>query len=407
VLLGDGNGTVLEFHADRSAVTDLRVAGVGDSTSGNLSRAGNWEETIRLAYAVADAGVRFVGANDSLVADVGVRTPANGVVFVDSDGGVVRDSRIVGETPSRAGFMSALAFRSRIVVQESQFHGGRDAVYTHRSHGLVVRDNRIRTVRFGVHEMYTSRSLVRNNTVRDADIGLVVMTRPTGNALVDNTVAGGVTGLSTAGSRSYVADNLVFDTKYGVHTATTDTRYTGNLLAGNRYGLRAGSLLPSDRVSGNDFVDNRRHIKARSLGSLQVWTVAERGNYWTGAPGLDRDGDGTLDRSFRPTGPVDGLAYRVDGGPALARAPAVALLRGTRTAVPGFQRAGVLDTAPLAAPAGSDPTARLRRGRERTRQIVENPDRLVVPVPNGTLNASRTGAVERVGRSRPTEVTTP
>jgi nitrous oxidase accessory protein NosD/nitrous oxide reductase accessory protein NosL len=385
VLLGGGNGTVVEFHAPRSAVTSLRVAGVGDRQAGNVSRAEDWNERIRLAYAIADAGVRFVGANGSLAHDIGVRTPANGVVFIESDGSVAREVRVVGDTPWSAGFMDLLAFRSRIVVQDSAFQGGRDAVYTHRADGLVVRNNTMEGVRFGVHEMYTSNALVRDNDVRETAIGIVVMTRPTGNAIVGNAVRDSSGGVSMAGSRSYVADNVLFDNGYGVQTTSSGSYYAGNLLARNEHGARTGTLLPTNRVTRNDFVDNGAHARDRSMGSLQVWTVDGVGNHWTGAPGYDRDGDGVLDRSFRPTGPVDGPAARTTGGPALARSPAVGLVRAMRTSVPGFRRAGVLDTAPLATPAGGDPAARLVRATERTEPL---PTPLVTPVGASTGNAT-------------------
>ncbi|MEF8889883.1 MAG: NosD domain-containing protein [Haloferacaceae archaeon] len=383
VLRGDGNGTAVEFRADRSVLADLRVAGVGERTTGNLSGVEGWEERVRLAYATADAGVRFVRANRSLVADVGVRTGTNGVVFVDSPGGVVRETRIVGERPAIEGYMSVLAFRSRIVVQNTTVYGGRDGVYTHRSHGTVVRDSQMREVRFGVHTMYTSRALVQNVTVSGADVGVVVMTRPTGNAVVDVVATDADIGISLAGSRSFVADSVVYGADTGLQTATTGSRYVGNLLAHNQLGARAGALLPTNRVHGNAFVDNRRHAVDSPPGSLRVWT----GNYWTGAPGVDRDGDGALDRAFRPTGTADGPASRVAGGPVLARAPAVALLRGTRATLPGFRRPGVLDPAPLAAPP-SPPGPRLAAARGRVERLPGAPARVVPPLTNRTEGAA-------------------
>jgi nitrous oxidase accessory protein NosD/nitrous oxide reductase accessory protein NosL len=398
LLLGDGNGTVLEFHAPRSALADVRVAGVGDRQAGNVSRAESWNERIRLAYAVADAGVRFVDADDSLAVDVGVRTSSNGIVFLDSDGSVARGVRVVGDRPWSAGFMDLLAFGSRIVVEDSRFHGGRDAVYTHRADGLVVRNNTMEAVRFGVHEMYTSDALVRDNVVRNSSIGIVVMTRPRGNAIVGNVVTGSYAGVSMAGSRSYVADNVLFGNTYGVQTTSAGSYYVGNLLAHNDDGARTGTLLPTNRVTRNDFVGNGQHARDRSMGSLQVWTVDGVGNYWSGAPGYDRDGDGTLDREFRPTGPVDGPAARTTGGPALARSPAVALVRAVRTGLPGFRRAGVLDTAPLADPAGGDPASRLARARERTAPL---PAPLVDPVPAGARNATAARATNATTTTSP------
>ncbi|MCF2166264.1 hypothetical protein JT689_01105 (plasmid) [Halobacterium sp. GSL-19] len=43
----------------------------------------------------------------------------------------------------------------------------------------MIRGNHAQNLRYGVHEMYTSDTLVVNNTVRNSEAGIVVMTRPT------------------------------------------------------------------------------------------------------------------------------------------------------------------------------------------------------------------------------------
>ena len=63
------------------------------------------------------------------------------------------------------------------------------------------------------------------------------------------------------------------------------------------------------------------------------------------------NGDGTLDRPFRPTGTVDKRASRASGSHTLALSPAVNVLRWQGNAVPGLRATGVVDTAPLADPA--------------------------------------------------------
>lgn len=351
-LVGDRNGSVLVVSAPRVAVADLHVSGVGDRHSarpGENATGPEWDSRVELAYGHADAGIEFEEAEGSLVAGVAVETPANGVVFRDSPGSVVRDSTVRGDTPWREGFMDVLAMRSRVVVQDVTLVGGRDGVYTHRADGLVVRDSYVENVRFGVHEMYTSDALLRNNTVRDTQIGVVVMTWPEGNAAVGNDVRGSRAGVSMAGSDAYVAENVLVGNRYGLYVGAQASLYERNVVADNEVGARASTILPTNVVTGNDFVGNDR-FAVSTLGPLRVWTFRGRGNYWAGAPGGDRDGDGVLDRPFHPTDPVDGRVTRAAGASTLAASPAVTTLRGLQDAVPALRPSGVVDAAPLAEP---------------------------------------------------------
>ena len=350
---GDGNGSVVNVDADRVGLVDLRIEGVGDVGSRrsrlNISKLNvSWSENVELAYGRGDAAVRLFGANESLVAGVHVETPSSGVLAVDSRGSVVRDVSLNGSEDPREGFMGVVAMYEPVVVEDSAFVGGRDGVYTHRADGVVVRDSRMRDGRFGVHEMYTDGALVRNNTVRDANAGVIVMTRPTGNLVVGNDVRGSETGVSTAGSDSYFARNVLVDNGYGVAVLGLRSLLTENTVAGNDVGLRGEASLPTNLVTRNDVVDNGRPVESR-LGSLRVWTVGDTGNYWGALPG---SGDGaTYDRPYRATGGVDGRIHDAPGAYTLARSPASGLLRAVQGSVPGLRSTGIVDTAPLTAPA--------------------------------------------------------
>ncbi|MFB6155591.1 MAG: NosD domain-containing protein [Haloferacaceae archaeon] len=349
VVRGDGESSVLTVRAPRVAVTDLSLTGVGDTKSvENISenRSGDWDYRVKLGYGYGDAGVAFDSSNESLVRNVTVHTPANGVLVRYSEGVVVDNATVYGADQWVDGFMGVMVMESRVVVQRSTFHGGRDGVYTHLGHGSVVRHSEMDDMRFGVHQMYTSDMLTEDNTVRGTNVGIVIMTRPSNNTVVGNDVRDAGGGISVAGGASYVADNVLVDnTRYGLDTVSRRSLYEHNVVVGNAVGVRASTLIPTNRVVANDFAGNDRYAVA-ILGPLRVYP----GNYWLGAPGRDADGDGRLDRSFYPTGPVDGRVDRADGAPSLARSPALATLRALQDSVPGLRATGVLDDAPRARP---------------------------------------------------------
>ncbi|WEL21662.1 NosD domain-containing protein [Halorhabdus sp. BNX81] len=359
-VVGD-NGTVFRVTEPNVSLAGLSITGVGGANTGTPANAsgtaGDWDEGVRTTYGYGDAAVVFDGANRSLLSNVAIETPASGAIVRDSDGVVVEDIAIDGTTHWQDGFMGVLAMDSRIVVQNNTFTGGRDAVYTHHADGLVVRNNRMTGMRFGVHEMYTSGTVVANNTVRDADIGVVVMTRPRSNAILDNRVSASDVGISVGGSVSLVANNTLVANRYGMDLGAQRSTVEYNVLLDNEVGLRTGTIVPTNRVTGNDVIDNDRYVDT-GRGPVRVWT----GNYWGPLPGRDADADGRFDRAFRPTGPVDSAVGTSEGAATLATSPAVAVLRRFQAAVPGLRSANVIDDEPRIEPINPDKIAAARNG---------------------------------------------
>jgi nitrous oxidase accessory protein NosD len=352
VLRGDGNGSVVHVKADRVGISNLRIDGVGPVGTRGPDRRNtstDWDTTVQLAYGYGDAGVVFDGANGSAVSDVFVQTNATGVLARGSDDSVVENVTVQGAPTPEEGFMGAILIDGRSVVQNSTFRDGRDGVYTHRADGSVVRDNRMTGGRYGVHEMYTSHTLVANNVARDTQTGVVVMTRPVDNIVVGNDVRDSVYGIVPAGGDSLYADNVVVNNHFGLQVAGDRNAFVGNVVVGNDVGMRANEILPTNWVIRNDVVGNERHVDA-SLGPTRTWTHGGVGNYWGDLPLTDRDADGVYDRVYRPSGPVDSRLGEVPGATTLARSPAAATLRSVQDVVSGLRQSGVVDAAPRTDP---------------------------------------------------------
>jgi parallel beta-helix repeat protein len=358
---GNWTSTVVRVTHDDVAITGVKITGVGpknrpeDAFEGEDGR---WDDRIDDAYGRSDAAIR-VNASRVSISDVDIETPTTGVLVRDSTAVVVDDVTLSGSDKPIAGFMGVLSIRSPVVVQNSTFDGGRDGIYLHRAHGSVLRNNTFLGQRFGIHFMYTSESLVTNNTARNQTVaGYVIMTSPARNAVVGNEVWGADNGIILSGSQFYVAKNVAANnTKRGIQIGTAQTIYEQNLLYGNDVGIRADTLLPSNRVFANDFVQNRRHAKA-GLGPLRVWTEESGGNYWQGAHGFSTSA--TVDRSYSPTDPTERQFHRVDGAVTLAESPAAKSLAAIRGQSPGLRQGEIVDTAPLAAPARPDVLADVR-----------------------------------------------
>ncbi|WP_338741648.1 NosD domain-containing protein [Haloplanus salilacus] len=362
-LSGGGNGTVVDVRADDVAVTGFTIRGVGNATrsaDGSGDGSGDWDAQIQRGYGGGDAGVVARNVSGVYVRNVTVHTPANGVLLRRTPGTVVEGVAVNGTAEWADGFMGVIAMNAPVVVQDSVIDGGRDGVYLHRAGGTVVRNNTFRGQRFGVHLMYTSDTLVADNVARgQVSSGLVVMTRPSGNAIVGNDVRHANGGIFVGGAHSYVADNVVADTDRGLVSYATQTTFEHNVLYGNGVGFAVSTVVPSNRVVDNDFVANDRHATA-GAGALRLFTHEGRGNYWEGAYD-PTPGDGpTLDRAYAPTDPIDRRLHRTDAAVTLRSAPTVRAIRSFRGTTPGFRRGSIVDTAPLARPANPATLARVR-----------------------------------------------
>ncbi|GAB6860151.1 NosD domain-containing protein [Haloplanus litoreus] len=362
-LSGGGNGTVIDVRADDVAVTGFAISGVGNATratNGGVEGSTDWDAQIQRGYGGGDAAVAATNVSRLYVRNVTVDTPSNGVLLRRVPGAVVDDIAVNGSAEWLDGFMGVIAMNDAVVVQDSRITGGRDGVYLHRAPGTVVRNNTFLDQRFGVHLMYTSETLVADNVARGQEAsGVVVMTRPSGNAVVGNDVRHANGGIFVGGSHSYVADNVAVDTDRGMVAYATQTTFEGNVLYENRVGFAASTVVPSNRVVANDFVGNDRHATA-GPGPLRIFTHEGRGNYWEGAYDTSLDGDVTLDRAYSPTDPLDRRLHRTDAAVTLSSAPTIRGLRALRGTTPGFRKASIVDTAPLARPANPELLANAR-----------------------------------------------
>lgn len=350
IIRGDGNGTVIRVNANETAIIGISIDGVGDQLrdpEAALDDPDAWDHNIELGYGHGDAGVSFVEVSGGYVTDLDIYTPANGIVLRDAHDMALTHVTITGSEEWRDGFMGVMAMRTSGVIDSIDVTGGRDGVYMHRSHGLVVNGSTFSDGRFGIHLMYTSRTLLEANVIRDQALGgIVLMTDPEGNAVVGNDVRRSANAITTVGSSNFVSDNVVYDNEYGLRINDHGSRYEFNTVAGNEIGAFAGGFIPTNTIVRNDFVGNERHVRM-GFGPLQVWTEGGVGNYWDGASGVPADG--ILDRRYIATDPVDSRLDRVDGAATLARSPGLTAVRAFSDAVPGL-RGGVVDLHPLADP---------------------------------------------------------
>jgi len=352
-LVGDRNGSVLTVTAPRTAFANLSISGVGSDRSGDGDTVSNVSvprdsSKFRFykVHGYGDAAIVFDEADGGLVSNVAINTTSNGVIARGSKGTVVSNLSLVGTKRWDDGFLGVSALGEPVVVQGSTFLGGKVGVYAYDAPGVVVRNTRMEGMMVGIFDLYAPRLTALDNRVTDTWNAIYAETRSYGAVVIDNYVGNSQNGIVVEGRSNYLARNTAVRNTHGIQVISKYSVYRRNVLAYNTIGARSSSLLPTNNVTRNDFVGNARHV------STQAWNVrhAWERNYWSGAPGTDWDGDGTLSRAFRPTAPIDSAAVDHPGPRTLSRSPALALLRRVQQVVPGLQTAGVVDPTPLADP---------------------------------------------------------
>ena len=348
VLLGDGTGSPMVVRAPDVTIKNLQIRGVG-TVGARPAQEGDWDTSIQLAYGGGDAAIVIDGAARARIEGVAIETAASGIIGRDAAELAIHDVDIAGADTAAEGFMGVIVIGAPALIEDSSIRGGRDGVYTHRADGTVIRGSTLAAHRYGVHLMYTSDALIADNHIRGGDAGVMIMTRPVGNLVVGNNIAETTYGIVPAGSDSYIADNVVTGAEYAIQIAGDRHYVTRNRVMNNTVGLRANEIFPTNTVVRNDIVDNERPAVA-SLGPLRTWTSGGVGNYWGPLPAIDRDGDGSYDRAYRPTAPRDRRLVTDRAAVIVTEAPVVHLTRAAERSIGGLRDPGVIDTAPATEP---------------------------------------------------------
>ncbi|ELY44324.1 NosD domain-containing protein [Natronorubrum sulfidifaciens] len=354
---GGGNGTVVTVTAERVALENLELTGVGDVTRQGEDLPveideDEWDSTFTQYYAGTDAGIAAYTADELLIRDIHIETPASGVIAYDSTDAVAQNITVDGPDDPTDGLAGMLLFQSPSVIEDSTYQGGQNGIYLYRSPSTVVRSSSFDGHRLGIHLMHTDDTLMTDNDLQNQhSAGIYVMTGPERNAIVGNTITESAIGISVGGSDTYIADNLVADSELGMRIDTTTSIYEANVFAGNDVGADISAMLPTNRVVGNDFVANGDHASATS-GPLRIWSQDGVGNYWQGAATIADDGHADL--SYSPTNDIDKRLHLTDGVQTLTRAPALRALAGLEGSVPGMRTGSIVDQTPTCEPNNPD-----------------------------------------------------
>jgi nitrous oxidase accessory protein len=347
---GGGHGRTIEVAAADVTIRGLEIRGSGVD---NAMDAG-----IYLDQKAVGARIEGNILTDNLV----------GIYVHGAAGAIVRGNSIVGRTDLRLNERGNGVYvwnAPGAEVIDNDISGGRDGIFTNTSRRNVFRGNRIHSVRFAVHYMYTNDSDVSNNVSVGNHAGYVIM-------FSDRlTIHGNVSRndrdyalLFNYANSSRIDGNVASGSKKCVFIYNANkNEFIGNRFEECAIGIHFTAGSERNAVSGNAFINNQTQVKYVGTRSID-WSVKGRGNYWSDNPAFDLNGDGIADAAYRPNDLVDRIVWAYGAAKLLLNSPVVEVLRWAQSQFPALHPGGVVDSAPLMTPprvAVSIGTARLQQ----------------------------------------------
>ncbi|SFR48045.1 nitrous oxide reductase family maturation protein NosD [Halorubrum sodomense] len=376
VIDGGGEGRVLTVAGDNVTVSGVWIRGSGSDLG------------------TEDAGV-FVAGDRARIESVRITDTAYGIWIDSADRAVIENVRIDGRRDvypvTDRGNGIHLFETNGTVIRDSEIAHTRDGIYFSWATNVLAEGNTIRHTRYGVHYMYSDDNRLVDNVAADNGVGYALMVSE-GLTVRNNTAlrSNGTSGhgiLAKDIEDSTIAGNHLVANRNGLYLYNAQgNRLVGNLIYRNEIGIHSAAESNNAVVAGNSFVRNDRAAKT-ARNSLVEWNGTDRGNYWSGARVVDRDGDGVSEIRHRPIGVVENLVADHPQAAAFANSPAFEAVRMAESSFPVIETPGVVDRHPLVEPnhdwrayeptgsgtSGSDTGGEATRAANRTADTEDTP----------------------------------
>lgn len=346
--------TITTAPGARAVIDGEREGDVFTVEAPNVTVRGLWIRNSGMDTSTNDAGV-WIDAQNVTVADSRLTQITFGVWVDGVDDAHLQNNTIVGRenvTPrSYRGNGIQLWKTTGTLVENNRITDARDGIYYSWASNVTARGNALWDLRYGVHYMYSDSSRLVNNTAVDNDVGYALMLSEK-IAVVNNTAANN-TGTSGHGillkriDYSTIRGNTFVGNKRGIYSLNSaENVVADNLVLGNQIGFHLTAGTHGERVVGNSFVGNVRHVQAVTS-DTHIWNDTDRGNYWSDGGAADLDDDGVSELRYRPAGLVEKLVREHPTAAVFTNSPAFRALRKAERTLPLVDAPGVVDYHPL------------------------------------------------------------
>jgi nitrous oxidase accessory protein len=334
VLLGSGSGSVVRI---RAAGVTLEGFDIDGRRGGDLGR---------------DTAGIHVAAPHVTIRNCRVREALFGIYLRESDDAIVEESTITGipdRPPGEVGSGIHVWNSQRYRLTGNQIVGTRDGMYIQSSSHGIVRGNRARDLRYGLHYMFSDDNLFEDNSFETGAAGTALMysRRITfrRNRFLRNRGFASVGLLLKACDEVVAEDNLIADNARGIFLeGSYRNTFRRNIVAMSDVALVIYDSSGDNRFEDNAFVGN---LTPLSLVGRRTDTRFA-GNYWSDHGEPDLDGDGISERPYRLSNVFDHLRGNLTAADLFAQGLAARALGAAERAFPVLDAVPVVDERPLA-----------------------------------------------------------
>jgi nitrous oxidase accessory protein len=337
-IIGEKKGHTIKIDADDVIIKNITVKASG------------------LDLSTLDSGI-FVNQNINNVKIINNHIEDNliGVNLWGSIDSLVIGNRIIGQKFHRVndrGNGVQVWNSPGSIVTKNHISYGRDGVFTNTSKNNEFTYNHFDNLRYSIHYMYTTNSVVSHNYSKENKIGYALMfssgLKVFNNISINDTERGI---FSNFMNDSELTDNVVIGP---CKKALMIYNSNYNNMKNNHFELcdigvhyTAGSQDNSFR--DNSFIENHTQVKYVGTKVLE-WSKGGVGNYWSDHAAFDLNTDGIADAVYRPNSISDQILWKNSNTKVLLNSPAIQLLKWSQSHFPALLPGGAKDSFPLLKP---------------------------------------------------------
>jgi nitrous oxidase accessory protein len=355
LLRGSGTGSVVLVRAAGVTIEGFDIDGRG---GGDLGR---------------DSSGVHVAAHDAVIRDCRITNALFGVYLFEAHGSIVERCRIQGipgKDPGEKGSGIHAYNTERFRFIENEVVDARDAIYLQNASKGVIRGNRARDMRYGLHYMFSDDNLFEDNVFENGAAGSAIMYSERivfrRNQFIHNRGFASVGLLLQQCDDVLAESNLIADNARGIFLEGTQRIvFRGNVVAQSDAAIVAFDSTRATRFEGNSFVGNMTPL-------LLVGKRLDAkfdGNYWSGHAEPDLDGDGRTERPYRLTSVFDHMRGNLTAADLYVDGFAGSALALAETAFPVLEPFRVAEEAPLASPPALPEVPRANRRGDRAADV--------------------------------------
>lgn len=342
VLDGMGTGTVILVKKGPCEIRGLTVRGSGSSQVSE------------------DSGIKLQNARNCTIVNNRLEDVLFGISILSAPDTGILKNHVIGKKliAPRRGDGIRIYDSPRARIEQNVVERSRDLAIW-QSNDVTVLKNIVRTSRYGLHYMYCDNSLFEDNIFEDNQVGSAIMysRRMTlrRNQFSGSRGVGGVGFFIKVGDDILAEHNRITDNARGIFLEeapqgmNSTCLIRNNLVAANDVGISLQPAIDRAVFTENAFVANRVQVEIMG-GAIKpkMFSLAERGNYWSDYIGFDENGDGLGDTPYQIEQFFEAMAHRWPELGLLRMGPASAALEMAARVFPlGKPRLVALDEHPV------------------------------------------------------------